>query len=92
MAPAFNRRLFGRRTLAGPSPRTYVARVRFVTIAGVALAVFGSLRMPIWWHLPWLFHLVSAAYDVTAWLVAGLVLAAFIKPPLRPSAEAAFAA
>lgn len=48
--------------------------------------------MPIWWHLPWPFHLVSAVYDVTAWFVAGLVLAAFIRPPLRPSAAAALAA
>jgi hypothetical protein len=68
-------------TLAAPGVRTYMARVRLVTVAGIAVAVFTDLGAPIWWHHPWPFHLVSAVYTVTAWFVAGLVLAAFLRPP-----------
>ena len=67
-------------TLASSSLPTYVARVRFVTLAGIAAAVFADLGAPIWWRHPWPFHLVSAIYTVTAWFVAGLVLAAFLRP------------
>jgi hypothetical protein len=71
--------------LAGPSLPSYGTRVRFVGLAGVAVAVFTDLGAPIWWQHPWPFHLVSAVYTVTAWLVAGLVLAAFIRQrPLAP--------
>jgi hypothetical protein len=66
--------------LARSALGSYVARVRFVTLAGFAIAVFGSLGAPIWWNHPWPFHVVSAIYDVTAWFVAGLVLAAFVRP------------
>ena len=64
--------------LAGPSLPTYVSRVRFLTLAGMAVAVFTDLGAPIWWRHPWPFHLVSALYTVTAWFVAGLVLAAVL--------------
>jgi hypothetical protein len=67
-------------TLAGPSLPTYVCRVRFLTLAGLAVAVFTDLGAPIWWRHPWPFHLVSAGYTVTAWFVAGLVLSAVVRP------------
>ena len=67
-------------TLAGPSLPTYVSRVRFLTLAGLAVAVFTDLGAPIWWRHPWPFHLVSAVYTVTAWFVAGLVLSAVVRP------------
>jgi hypothetical protein len=66
--------------LAGPSLPTYVSRVRFLTLAGIAAAVFTDLGAPVWWRHPWPFHLVSAVYTVTAWFVAGLVLAAVLPP------------
>ena len=66
--------------LAGPSLPTYVSRVRFLTLAGIAVAVFTDLGAPIWWRHPWPFHLVSAVYTVTAWFVAGLVLSAVVGP------------
>jgi len=65
---------------AGPSLPTYVSRVRFLTVAGIAVAIFADLGAPIWWRHPWPFHLVSAVYTVTAWFVAALVLAAVIRP------------
>jgi len=67
-------------TLAGPSLPTYVSRVRFLTVAGIAVAVFTDLGAPIWWRHPWPFHLVSAVYTVTAWFVAALVLSAAVRP------------
>lgn len=67
-------------TFAGSSLPGYVSRVRFLTVAGVAVAVFTDLGAPIWWRQPWPFHLVTAVYTVTAWFVAALVLAAVIRP------------
>jgi hypothetical protein len=74
---------------------SYVVRVRFVTVAGIAAAVFSELGAPIWWNHPWPFHLVSAVYTVTGWFVVGLVLAAFIRPKpvvsVAPTAQPATA-
>jgi hypothetical protein len=75
--------------LARNSLTRYVARVRFVTVAGIAAAVFSDFGAPIWWNHPWPFHLVSAIYAVTGWFVVGLVLAAFIRP--RPVAAVTMA-
>lgn len=66
--------------LARNALTTYVARVRFVTVAGMAAAVFSELGAPIWWNHPWPLHLVSAVYAVVGWFLVGLVLAAFIRP------------
>jgi hypothetical protein len=65
---------------------TYVRRCGFTVMLGVLIAWFGPISQPIWWHQPWPVHLVNAVYTVLAWLVAGLVLAAFIKPA-GPSAK-----
>lgn len=35
----------------------------------------------IYWFQPWPWLVLNAAYDVVAFVVAGLVLAAFVKPP-----------
>ena len=59
---------------------TYVRRVSFMAMLGVLIAWFSPLSQPIWWHHPWPVHVVDAVYTVLAWLVSGLVLAAFIKP------------
>lgn len=59
---------------------TYVRRVGFMAVIGLVIAWFSPLSQPIWWFHPWPVHVVDAVYIVLAWLVAGLVLAAFIKP------------
>ncbi len=59
---------------------TYVRRVGFMAMIGVLIAWFGPLSQPIWWYHPWPVHIVNAIYTVLAWIVAGLVLAAYIKP------------
>lgn len=63
---------------------TYRARFASVVIAGAAASLFSNLGDPIWWHQAWVTHLTFAAYDLVAWIVAGLVLAAFVKPISAP--------
>jgi hypothetical protein len=53
----------------------YLARV--LLVAGIGL--FAA----IWFHHPWPWALFQAVYTVIGWLLAGLVLAAFIRP--RPA-------
>lgn len=67
--------------LALPALSDYRSRVGFVALVGLTAAVLANLGDPIWWHQSWAFHLVHALYDFGTWLVAGLVLAAFIKSP-----------
>lgn len=59
---------------------TYVCRVGFMTILGVFIAWFGPVGQSIWWLHAWPVQVMEAIYIVLAWLVSGLVLAAFIKP------------
>ncbi len=68
-------------TVAVPNLRTYAARVRFVFLAALTMAIFAHGGEIIWWHHPWKWHLIIALYDLSAWLIAGLILAAFVKPP-----------
>jgi hypothetical protein len=65
---------------AAPALRRYGARVAFVALVGLFVGVWAHLGEPIWWHQPWGFHLLSAAYDVIGLVLAGLVLARFVRP------------
>ena len=58
---------------------SYGKRVWFFVLIGTLVAVFSEFSAPIWWGHPWPFHLISALFALTVWLVAGLVLAAFLK-------------
>lgn len=62
-----------------PQPR-YGLRVLVVVTAASASAIYMKLGDGIYWFQPWPWLVLNAAYDVVAFLVAGLVLAAFIKP------------
>lgn len=62
------------------SLETYSQRAMFVLALGVFAALAVRLYDPVWWHLPWRHFLRGALYDVTAWLVAGMVLAAIVRP------------
>jgi hypothetical protein len=66
---------------AAPALATYGARVGFVLLAGVTTAFFVEIASVIWWRMPLLNQLVSALYDVLAWLLAGLILARFVVAP-----------
>ena len=69
-----------------PSLGGYCSRVCFVAMAGLAAGFFCELTTSIWTFVPWALPLINTVYIFTAWLVAGLVLAAFVKP--KPAAVA----
>jgi hypothetical protein len=66
--------------MAGPALKGYSGRVKFTTLVGVAGSALIDYSDPIWWHHPWAWHLVCSLYAVLAFIVSGLVLAAFVKP------------
>ncbi len=57
---------------------TYLQRVWVVFWLGVMAAVFSNLGDVTWWQLDLRWELYDAMYTVTAFLVTGLVLAAFV--------------
>lgn len=66
--------------MIGPRRATYWSRVGFVLLLGVFAAVFVNLSPPIWFHHPWSYHLVLAAFDCFNALLMGIVLGAIVKP------------
>ena len=69
--------------LAAPAVPTYAARVGFVALAGLAAAVFSEGNEAVWWQISWEWKLYQAVYSVAFWIIAGVILAAFIQaePP-----------
>ena len=65
---------------AAPALGTYGARVGFVVLAGLTTAFFVEMASVVWWRMPLPNQLISALYDIVAWLIAGLVLARHIGP------------
>ena len=61
-------------------------RVGFLTLAGVAGAVMARAGDAIWWLQPWGWQLSNILYTVIGSAIAGLVLAKFIKSPVRSDA------
>jgi hypothetical protein len=59
---------------------TFGARFGLVFLAGLAAAVFANLGEPIWYFQPWGWHLLQFGYDLTVWLLIGLVMAKFVQP------------
>jgi hypothetical protein len=70
--------LAGLLRMAAPALLTYRRRVLFAALAGVGAALLIDGGDVAWWSMPWEWKLHQAAYDATAWWVAGLVLARFI--------------
>jgi hypothetical protein len=66
--------------LRAAAPSSYGAGVTLIVLAGLAGAVYSNLGKPIWYFHPWPVHVVDFVYDLTSYLVAGLVLAKFVKP------------
>lgn len=71
--------LAGLMTLARPSLISYARRLKFVAVASL-LAALMPLADVVWWYAPPGFPVVTGVYNFLAVLVAGAVLAAFIKP------------
>jgi hypothetical protein len=72
--------------MAGPALPTYARRARFAALAGLGAAILIDGGDVAWWSITWQWKLHQAAYDATAWWVAGLVLARFgdwgLQPPV----------
>lgn len=67
--------------LAMPGLRSYIRRAGFVALAGIFAGFMADLSGPIWFHVPADFPLLNFVYHVVAWVLAGLAMAAIIKPP-----------
>lgn len=70
-------------------PASFMGRVAFVTTLGLFAVVTISVSKVTWFHHPWPTAALDGAYYVAAWLLAGLVLAAFVRRTATPSAVGA---
>lgn len=61
---------------------TFGARFGLVFLAGLAAAIFANLGEPIWYYQPWGWHILQFGYDLTVWIIIGLVMAKFVQPDL----------
>jgi hypothetical protein len=64
--------------LAAPALPSYGSRVKFMALAALTATMLIDLGDAVWWYIPLAWKLHQAAYNFSAWLVAGLVLARFI--------------
>ena len=60
---------------------SYGRRVGLVVVSGLAAVVMIDLGDVVWWYLPWNWMLMQGLYNLSAWIIAGLILSAFIRPP-----------
>ena len=63
------------------SATTYGKRVCLTCWMGVIAAVFSQIGDVVWWQLDLHWKLYDAGYTVSAFLITGLVLAAFVPKP-----------
>ncbi len=66
--------------LAMPGLDTFSRRVFMILGLGVFAAVAVRLSDPIWWRLPWPFHVYGSIFLITGWLFAGITMAWIIHP------------
>ena len=67
-------------SMASGALASYGKRLGFVIIAGIAIGVYSNIGDTIWWNYPRDYPLFTMGYDIVAWTLAGIVLAAIIKP------------
>ena len=65
---------------------TYRSRLAFSALAGAFAVVLVNFGDAVWWALPWGWELVQSFYNFTAVLVAGAILAHYIRPAADTSA------
>jgi hypothetical protein len=65
--------------IAGSTP-TYLGRVGIVALAGLIASILIDGGDIVWWRIPWEWKLYQAAYNVSVWIIAGVILAAFVRP------------
>ena len=66
--------------MALPMLSSYGRRVGFVAMLGLFAGVFTHLSGPIWMYYPADRAIMDAVYSVLSWTLAGLAMAAIIKP------------
>lgn len=66
--------------LAAAGLKTYGARVAFVTGLGVMAMLCSRMSDFVWFGHDWKFVAGQVFFGVTAWLLSGVVLAAFVRP------------
>lgn len=66
--------------IALPALSTWMARFIFVTMLGIFGAVAMNLGSPIWFMHPWKATLIQSVFDVSSWILAGVILGTIIKP------------
>jgi hypothetical protein len=66
--------------LAQAALSTYGARVAFVTVIGVVAAILSEAPYWNWYSFPLDFSLTNAAMQIVGFLVAGLAMAAYLRP------------
>jgi len=68
---------------------TYGSRLKQATLCGLFAVALVDLGDAVWWQIAWEWKLWQALYGLTASIVIGLILAAFIKAPAAPGAPEA---
>ena len=69
-------------SLASETIRSYSTRVFFVTLLGIFTALSSHLHSWNWLHYPTEYSITNALDVIATWLIAGLVIAAIIKPKI----------
>ena len=59
---------------------TYGQRLKLVLLTSLAGTAFATLTDPIWFHATWSYFIWLMVYYMISWLIAGAILARFIKP------------
>jgi hypothetical protein len=59
---------------------TYSRRLLLVFVAGLTATVLIDFGDAVWWGTSWIWKLYQGFYSLSAYVVAGSVLAGFIKP------------
>jgi hypothetical protein len=67
-------------SLAAPALPGYLSRVGFVALLGLFAAFALNVGDIVWFHHPWQWPVMLAAFNASGWLLASLVLGAVIRP------------
>ena len=60
--------------------RWYANRLILASLIGILIGLYAQGGMVIWWHQDIGWHARTVIHDVVAWIAAGTVIAAFVKP------------
>jgi len=63
-----------------PALPSYTDRAGFVALVGLTAVVMIDCGDAVWWNTPWGWKIYQIFYDLVAWVIAGLVLAKFVRP------------